>query len=455
MAPTTDQSIHATLVTLAMAALMAGAVFLLVARLRRTRPGFAIGPPAMLAFFIRIVAAGLVSLTPVARALRGGDEVTFLHKANLIAETQPGSGEWTHALVRELHVFTLAVQRYLFDSPDLALRVTQVGIATLGLVLLAAAVYELAGPRPSVIAMWLLALEPAGIFFSGILHKEAYMLLAIGLVALGGAKIWKRGEPRYLASIVAGCLIAVATRHYAGWFLIAAGAAIVLHAGLKAENRAAMRSLVLVAFVVLFGAVAAPTVLQASTHESLQKNLQGSQEANAAAGSGNLSLEKVDFSTRGAIVRNLPQRVFDILMRPFPWQLGDISQGLGLLGTASAYLALFLLVRTCFRRRGEIMSRAGPLVYLSFFLLVAYALSAGNAGTAFRYRTQIVALFICVIVALWQRSSEALAGTASNRNTIADVPETPDIPRQWEGLWDSRRFGADSVQLGGSGGDPA
>jgi hypothetical protein len=84
-------------------------------------------------------------------------------------------------------------------------------------------VYELAGARPAVFAMWLLAFEPTSIFFSSLLHKEANMLLAIGLVAFGGAKLWKTGRPRNLLPIVAGCLIAVATRQYAGWFLIAAG----------------------------------------------------------------------------------------------------------------------------------------------------------------------------------------------------------------------------------------
>lgn len=401
MEPTADQSLHSVLVTLAMLALFGGGIFLLVINLARSRPGFAIGPAALVAFGLRVIAAGLISLTSVARTLRGGDEVNFLGKANLIAETPLGSGEWTHALLRELHVYTLAIQRYAFESPELAMRVTQVGIAVAGMVLLAAAVYELAGPRASVLSMWLLAFEPAGIFFSSLLHKEANMLLAIGLVALGGAKVWKRGEPRNLLMVVAGCLIAVATRHYAGWFLIAAGAAILLHAGLRAEHRTAIRSLALVASVILFAAVAAPTVLNASTDENLKRNVQRPQEANTSD-SSNLKLEQVDFSTRGAIVKNLPQRSFDVLVRPFPWQLGNISQGLGLLGTAAAYLALFFLARVLYRSRGSIMARAGPLIYLGVFLLIAYSLSSGNAGTAFRYRVQIVALFICIVAALWR-----------------------------------------------------
>lgn len=248
------------------------------------------------------------------------------------------------------------------------------------------------------------------------------MMLAIGLVAFGGTKIWTRGQPRYLVPIVLGCLIAVATRPYAGWFLIAAAAAIILHAGLRAERRGAVRSLSLVAMVVLFAAVAAPVVLEASTDQSLEENLQPSQNANASD-SSNLSLEQVDFSTRGAVVRNLPRRIRDVLLRPFPWQLGNISQSLGVLGTAVTYLLLALLVSTAVRNRGQIMARAGPLVYLGFFLLVAYSLSAGNAGTAFRYRTQIVSVFICVLVALWH---------ATEHRRVARAAEGVQAPQQLE-----------------------
>jgi len=412
--PLTDHSIHSILVTGTMVGLAGGAIALLVGWLHRSRPGFELGPPALAAFAVRVIAAGLISLTSVASTLRGGDETTFLIHARNVVESSAGSSEWNHALFNELHVYLFAVQEYVFDSPELAMRVGQVGIAVVGLVLLAAAVYELAGAKASLLAMWLLAFEPSSMFFSSLLHKEANMMLAVGLVALGGAKIWKRGDPRSLGLVVAGCLIAVATRHYAGWFLIAAGAATVLHAGLRAENRAAIRSLSLVAMVVLFAAVAAPTVLRASTDESLEKNLQGSQEANATD-SSNLKLEQVDFSTRGAVVKNLPRRSLDVLLRPFPWQLGNISQGLGLFGTAAAYAALFFLIRVGLRNRGQIMARAGPLVYLGLFLLIAYSLSAGNAGTAFRYRTQIVAVIICVIATLWQARGRSPAGEVHPR----------------------------------------
>ncbi len=141
-------------------------------------------------------------------------------------------------------------------------------------------------------------------------------------------------------------------------------------------------------------------MLQASTDESLQQNVQGSQDANAADTEANLSLEQVDFSTRGAIVTNLHRRVIDVLVKPYPWQLANVSQRLGAIGALITLTALYLLVAEFFRNRGAIMARAGPFIYVGLALLLAYSLSAGNAGTAFRYRTHILTLAVCALVAL-------------------------------------------------------
>jgi hypothetical protein len=371
---------------------------LLVRRLGRNRPGLRIGAPVATALFVRVLAAAGISLLPFASTLRGGDELTFLRHAGAIVETPFGSSSWTDALTTELHTFVFAAQIPALDPPDLALRITQGGIAVAGLVLLVIAVYELAGPRAAWVAAWFLALEPTNIFFSTILHKEPNMLLAAGLVAFGGATMWKRARVEALLPIVLGCLIAVATRPYAGWFLIAAGAAITLHAGLRARQQS-VSALTLVAFVVMFAAIAAPTVWEASTDESLEE-LQQSQDANAANEEANLSLERVDFSSRDAIIVNLPTRVGDVLLKPYPWQLGNTSQRFALLGTVVFITALVLLLSELWRNRGSIMARAGPLIYVGLFLLTAYSLSAGNAGTAFRYRTHVVALGLCVLASL-------------------------------------------------------
>ena len=81
----------------------------------------------------------------------------------------------------------------------------------------------------------------------------------------------------------------------------------------------------LIAVVLLFGAVAAPTVLEASTDESLEQNVQASEDANAAR--------------RGGQPRAGPQR----------------------LGAIGAQLL---------RSRGTIMPRASPLLYVGLAVLL-------------------------------------------------------------------------------------
>ena len=401
----TDQLIYDVLAAAVTILVVGYGLVALLRLLGRSRPALAIGIPVAAALALRIVAAAGVSLTSIGAELRGGDELGFLEQAVTIADSPLGSGEWTSALTGELHEFVLAIQVWALDSPEFALRITEIGLTVVGLTLLAAAVHDLAGPRAALIAAWILAIEPSGIFFSSLLHKEAPMFLAEGLVAFGGARMWRRGDLASLPIIVAGCLVAVATRPYAGWFLIAAGAAVILHAGLRTTRQNEVSALGLIAVVVLFAAIAAPTVWEASSDESLEENLQASQDANVAD-DANLALERVDFSTREDVITNLPIRIWDISFRPYVWEWETASQRLGAIGGVIALAVLALLADAVIRRRGEILARSGPLVYLGFFLLVAYSLSTGNAGTGFRYRSHLIAIALCLIVTLRERRAE-------------------------------------------------
>ena len=257
-----SDGIHDVLATLVTLFACGYGVMFLYRVLRRGRPELSIGLPIFVAFGVRLISLVALPLTGIERTLRGGDEVGFLASAADTASSTFGSGAWLDSLTGALYEFVFATQIALFDSPELTLRITQLTISVLGLMLLAVAVYELAGRRAALVAMWVMALEPTNVFFSTYLHKEPNMILASGMVAFGGTMIWKHGQVRWIALITTGCLIAVATRPYAGWFLIAAGAAIMLHAGLRQGAAGGVRRFGLIAVVLLFGAIAAPTVLR-------------------------------------------------------------------------------------------------------------------------------------------------------------------------------------------------
>ena len=90
----------------------------------------------------------------------------------------------------------------------------------------------------------------------------------------------------------------------------------------------------------------------------------------------------------------------DVILRPYPWQLANTSQQFGAIGTLVVLAALLLLGRYIRRSRGQILAVAAPFIYPAFFLLIAYSLSVGNAGTGFRYRTHLVLLGLATLVVL-------------------------------------------------------
>jgi hypothetical protein len=394
--------------TVILSALLAGAALMfLLHRLGRRRPDFRVGFPIGVAFGLRMLAIAGISSTGLQSALRGGDEHTFLTYARVLADDPFGHGYYPHGKY-PLHVVTFALQMKWGDFSEGAMRITQVGIALIGVVLILAAVHDLAGGRAARIAGWLFAFEPASIFFNSALHKEPLMVLASGLMVFGGSKLWRRLDLSGLALMAVGGWIGVTTRPYAGWFLISAGAIIVLQASLRRLDKP-LRAMPLVYAVIIAGFVAAPAVIQATSKKSLS-TLQESQRANTdlgakrasngAANQNNLALESVDYSTRGKVFANLPKRMKDILIRPYPWQLANPSQQLGAVGSVFALAVFGLIIIGVVRRRGEVLALTGPIVWPMFFLLMAYALSAGNAGTGFRYRTHIVLLAVAILMAL-------------------------------------------------------
>jgi hypothetical protein len=383
-----------------------GILFLLLRLLRRSRPELAIGRPMSVGYVLRLVVILGLSVTGLGSTIRGGDEVTFITQAHHVASLPWSSGQWLPtAHSSYLHILMFAAQIKLLGSPEGALRITQVGIALTGVLLIATAVYDISGPRAARLTAWLLCLEPASLLFNELLHKEPNMELATGLVVFGGVKVWQRLSPKGMVIMALGGLIALGTRHYIGWFLFACALMIILHAALR--RAASVRSIPLIYGVAGVIVLATPAVLAATSHQSLVQNLQVPQNANATntAGNGqangnNLALEKVDLSSRSAIATHLPLRIRDVLLRPYPWQVGDFSQQVGVVGSLIALACFFLMIRYGWQCRGRIFERAGPLLWPFLFLMIGYALAVGNAGTGFRYRTHLVTLAFGTMVIL-------------------------------------------------------
>lgn len=411
----TSSSVDSVETTILVTLIVGYVLWFAIRRLSRSRPGLGIGKPVAVAYGLRLAAIAGVGAAGLNSALRGGDETTFIDLARALAVQPLGRGDLPHG-VYQLHVVVFALEIKLLHLSQGGMRIIQVGLALLGLILMFAAAYDLVGGGAARVAAWVFAFEPASIFFNSELHKEPLMELASGLVVFGGTMVWRKLDVRGLLICALGGLIAVETRSYAGWFLVAGVVLLLLHAALRNMDRP-MRAMPLIYGVAIAAFVAVPVVLQASSNKNLQ-TLQISQNANAtgageSSGTGtngdNLALEQVDFSSRGAILRNLPTRMSELVLQPYPWQLGDTAQRFGAIGTLFAYAVLALLIRYAWLCRGEIFARAGPLLYPLFFLMVAYALSVGNAGTGFRYRTHLITLAIVAMAILREAAHQRTA----------------------------------------------
>jgi hypothetical protein len=408
--------------------LITGSVLLVLFRcLRRSRPEFHVGGPLALGFAIRLGAIAAVSLTGLQATLRGLDETLFLSLARALARQPLGRGYWPHGPY-QLHTVLFALEDRLGFITVGAMRVVQVGIALAGALLILAAVHDLAGGRAARLAAWLIAFEPGTIFFNSALHREPNMELAGGLIVFGGTIIWRRLDVRGVLLCAVGGLIAIETRSYAGWFLVSAAVLTLLHASLRSLNRP-LRAIPAIYAIAVTVFLTTPTLLAVSSTKSL-RSLQMSQTATATGTGGapntdNLALEQIDFSSRAKVLVNLPKRIRDLLLEPYPWQLSDTSQRFGAVGSVVAYAVLLMLIWFAWLSRGQILPRAGPVLYPLLFLLVAYSLAVGNAGTGFRYRTHLITLGIAAVAILRE---QALLARARKRMESSET-DAPHVAR--------------------------
>lgn len=411
----------------ALALLLSGwALALLLRRVGSSRPGLSIALPIAVALAVRVVVVAVISSVPWLSDLRGPDDAGFLAQATALSGEPSSASSWTAGYVGDFHLTLLAAQIAVLGEPvDFALRTTQVALAVAGICLVATAAHDLSGPGAARIVAWVLAVEPAGVFFSGVLQKESVMLLAEGLVALGAVRMWNRRDLPAGVLLATGCAIAIATRPYAGLFLLGAALLVTFHAAIRRIGARGRRALPLAAGIAALALAGAAFVGAASSR--ILAALQDSQFRNTSD-QASLALEPVDFSTASGVVVNLPRRVRDVVLRPYPWQRENLSQQFGAVGSSVAWLTVAALLAILLARPRAALRLGPPFAYLLVLVTLGYALSAGNSGTGFRYWTHVLALAVglgAVVVAAPGRRIGDLRGIPSRIVASRDRSSEP------------------------------
>jgi hypothetical protein len=404
------RQLYAALCAAVSCVLLAWVILLFSRYAARARDGLRLWAPLAAAAAMRLAAAAVVSSSPSLSTIRGPDEAGFVEAARRLAWDTSLFESFPDNISGGLHLWYLAAQIQLTDAPgDYYLRVAHITLAVAAIALIGIAVYDVAGARAATIAAWILACEPSNIFFSGLLHKESPMLLADGLVILGCVRIYTKRDWQAGALMATGLVIAGLTRPYAGAALAVACAAATLHASLRRIGRGRVRAPRL-AFAVVVAVTAVSIVVPASA--SVLDRLQTAQNANVSS-EANLKLEPVDFSTPEGVAVDGPRRVFDLLFRPYPWQVENMSQRLGVVGSITAWALLASTAALAVSRGRLALRRLPPFLYVLVPVTLMYALATGNAGTGFRYRTHILVVLTAAFAALTtDRDGKSQSGSA-------------------------------------------
>ena len=264
---------------------------------------------------------------------------------------------------------------------------------------------------------------PSLVFWPSSIGKESWMLLCLGVVAYGAAKIFTYG--RYGFPLVALGLwgTAMVRPHVTLIAFLALSVGYILRpARTGRQPTAPGRKIVGIVVLVIIGALVVSRTqsffgvdnLDTGTADQITAEVEGQTEQ------GTSEFE----TTRPSSPLQYPSAVVGVLFRPFPWESGNV------LAAFAALEGVVVLVLLLNPRRFRMIPRAfvrRPYVAFSvtFAALFVYAFSAiGNFGILTRQRTQVLP-FVLVLAALPLAIPWVAKPYVPGNRSLREPPPTP------------------------------
>jgi hypothetical protein len=244
---------------------------------------------------------------------------------------------------------------------------------------------------------------PSIAFWPSSIGKEALMLLGLGVVALGTARLLTRHLVKgLLIALPGGWLLWRVRPHLLAFATFAAGAAYVFGRVRRGRARSESTSLFKPVGMVMVALLAFFALSQAAGFLGMEDFSISSieQELNQQSGTTAQGGSKVETGETSLTPLSVPQGLVKVLLQPFPWEVESSFQILASL--ESAALAGFIL----YRIRSVILSltraRTTPFLIYCWTLVVLYAVSfsaIANYGLLTRQRSlALPAVFVLLAV---------------------------------------------------------
>lgn len=255
---------------------------------------------------------------------------------------------------------------------------------------------RLFGPRAAKSVLPLVVLLPGFLVWTSQLLREAPIVAALALGACLAVRLSENFRPGRLA--VLGLTVAVLFTLRANIaYVFAAGLLVGLVLGgrhLIAGIATATAMAALVAVLVLGGGIGESGYRRSATADLKQVNTVRSNLADtAASGIG----RDADVSTASGSAAYLPVGASQLLLGPFPWQVGNFRQTLGLLEAMTVWGLVPSFCRGLRRGGRRIGRKMTILLAPALGIMVVLALLIGNVGTLVRERLQVLVLLMPII----------------------------------------------------------
>lgn len=231
---------------------------------------------------------------------------------------------------------------------------------------------------------------PAMIVWTSQLLKEGFIIFFLALSLLAALNLQKKFGYNwiiYLLTALSGLFI---LRSYI--FLMVA---VAIFGGFILTSKASAENLVsrFIACVVIATAFAYMGVWNISNDQmqafgNLDKIQMSRDWASKAANSGVVK-EETNVSTSEGALSALPIGLVNLLLAPFPWQVGSLTQGLTMPEMVLWWGSLPFLISGLFYTIKTRFRESVSILFFTLILSLTYALYQGNLGTIYRQRSQI------------------------------------------------------------------
>jgi hypothetical protein len=280
-----------------------------------------------------------------------------------------------------------------------------IGLATVAVVYRMARIFfhQLVARRT---ALWL-SFIPSMILWSSVAMKDALVTLLI-VLALYCCISLKRRFTIGAALTLAGCLVAVQPlRFYMLYFLaFAVVVSLFMETGSKLVSGVYKQLMfvgILVGMLVLVGVAGRAT--EGAQFLTLAR-VSSFRHGMATTANSGFDVD-VDVSTPSSAIAYLPFGMAELMLSPFPWQLGSLRALLAAPETVYWWLLFPSMLRGVWWMSRKRFGATSPLLVFAVTLSCAYSLVHGNVGSGFRQRAQIfVVLFIFTALGSYQKKCQ-------------------------------------------------